>query len=901
MHVVLLLAAGAVSLVGDEIRSGRLSVEVDEVSGALNRIVDLKDRRVLAGRSYDAYALQTAPNQEVRASEQDDRVISKKGNALICENPRLPGVSIEKAYSVAGSIASKRVTFRGRGKDVGYFKYSTSTKLPPEFFKPGYLNNPSRHVVNKALPYIQVAGIEKEFQVYDFNPRADHYWVIFTNPLLNRGLAQYRFKVDGHFVHPLSSYAYEPGLYYSPEGWRMGVAAKWLSDDRDDLSCEVRWHQFDGDHLTFHDEYLKLPEFQATWNATVPSWMSQVKGIITWDIGKDATDESGKSTVGGPERFPAIKAAADSLADGYLMVLVRGVFHNTRAYMADPIPTSRGVPLTRQQLQTWVRQLQALSPRIKVGPITWQWAFLDKDPVFREHPEWTVHGPNGKPGIVVTAWAGEKAAAQLLTPECRRFVLDQFAGIVKTYNFDFIYMDTGQGGVTLFDWRTKRSAQEYDWAMLYKGIRDAARSNGGGLFLNGIPNLFSLYSDFGYYEGFQMFREHWEARSDRLVLAKVYQRPATKRAIPLYWDDYGWGKESYPKSCYSLAVKPGGFSSRGEYNPMRWPVIGALQEIEGAELTPAARWEPCWWRQPTDMEVYALRLPGAALLTVYSHAPTRRTVKTGFDLAPFGFDASKPLHLWRFDPKTLVEVETENTGGLTEAQAARLFTSTGRARLRGVRASFVGNTAFPKNGRLIWPVEVEADRVALLMVTQSPKLTYATNGRATHFLLPSSGGAGERTVLADRPLPAKVADGRTGVAATPAKQAGAATPVDAAAGTPFMGGARIHAFSGGAKLVGTEIEIPAGGAIEATGLFVTTIKVTRSATGPEGEIRIQYQQKNGGWRLHTYSISGLAPGGEKEIHLDLRQFAPPDWSQRVRLEAKGGGIRILFNSEFQLF
>jgi hypothetical protein len=256
------------------------------------------------------------------------------------------------------------------------------------------------------------------------------------------------------------------------------------------------------------------------------------------------------------------------------------VFHNTRAYTADPIASAYGEPIAQSQLQKWVRELQALSPRIKVGPITWQWAFKDKDPVYKNHPEWSVHGPDGKTPVVVSAWEKENASPQLLTPEAREFVLGEFAGMMKIFNFDFIYMDTGQGGITMLDWRTKRSAQDYDWAMLYKGIRDIARTKGGGSFFNGVPNLFSLYSDFGYYEGYNPHREHWQSRSDRLVLAKVYQRPSAKRTIPLYWDDKDWTTESYPKLCYALAIKPGGFDFRGEFTALRWPMIGALLEIE---------------------------------------------------------------------------------------------------------------------------------------------------------------------------------------------------------------------------------------------------------------------------------------------------------------------------------
>lgn len=903
--VLVILGAVAGPANGAELKSARVAIEIDDATGALRRITDRRDGTILAAAVHDAYALQPSPENKMAASEAEDRVIARRGDVFVCENPKLPLVTIEKAYTVENLLVTKHVEFKAGGNDLGFLHYSTGTNVPREFYRQGYLNNPTRHVVNTALPYFQVSAIEKEFRVSDINPLADHRLVIFTNPAAKRGLAQYRFKVDGHFSHPLSSYTYEPGLFFSPEGWRMAVAAKWLSKERGDgFSCDVRWQLFDGDHLAFHSAYLDLPEWKATWNTEVPAWMKEVKGVVTWDY----TRSGPQGSVGwdparaGPTDYPRIKAYADSMTDGYLLVLVRGVFHNTRAYTADPISGAYGEPIAQSQLQQWVRELQALSPRIKVGPITWQWAFKDKDPVYLAHPEWSVHGADGRTPVVVSAWEQEKASPQLLTPEAREFVLGQFAGMMKIYNFDFIYMDTGQGGITMLDWRTKRSAQDYDWALLYKGIRDIARTHGGGSFLNGVPNLFSLYSDFGYYEGYNPHREHWQARSDRLVLAKVYQRPTDKRTIPLYWDDKGWTTESYPKLCYSLAIKPGGFDMRGEFEPLRWPLIDALLEIEGAELMHAAQWSPCWWREKTDMEVYPLRLGTAGLLTVYNRGKEAERAEVSLDLAPYGFDASKPVHVWRFDPKTLADLEIENPEKLTEKQAVALFARTGRAALRGVNASFVGNLPYPQDGRFTRILEMEPSDLTILMFTQAPELAVAKNSQPTHFLLPATGAKNEQTVRSDEPLPAAVAESRKAAvsAARPAAQTTAAVVTE---GTPFEGGAVILSFESGAKQSGTAIEIPAGGAIEATGLSVTTIQASRPKGAANPELWITYSRATDFPSVHKHVFEITEGSAAQEVLLDLNHFAPKDWTGRVRLEAKTetGPIRIVFNSKLQLF
>ncbi|HEX2862419.1 MAG TPA: hypothetical protein VHN79_12300, partial [Lacunisphaera sp.] len=309
-----------------------------------------------------------------------------------------------------------------------------------------------------------------------------------------------------------------------------------------------------------------------------------------------------------------------------------------------------------------------------------------------------------------------------------------------------------------------------------------------------------------------------------------------------------------------------------------------------------------WWREKTDMEVYALRLGGAGFLTVYNRGKDTRQVEASLDLAPYGFDPSRPLHVWRFDPKTLADLEAENTGQLTEAQAAEIFTRTGRAPLRGVAATFVGNVPYPKDGRLSRALELESSGLAVFMFTQAPKLAYAKKSRPTHFLLPASDAGDEQTVRADAPLSEAVAEGR-GVVALAGRPASRDSAASASEGTPFEGGAIVHAFSGAAKLDGKVIEIPTGGAIDATGLVVTTIKASRPAGAPPLEVWITYTRATDFPLLHKQVLASVDANSEGEVLLDLNQFAPKDWTGRVHLEAKGGGgtVRIIFNSKFQLF
>jgi len=726
----LVLMADTASAGGEVvIESQRIRAVID---GATSRLLSLHDKRdgtQILRASSDRYKLETQPKRELEALEGDDEVVKRDGNKFVCRNPRLGGLTIEKEWFIEGRWLTKRVTFSTNRADLGFLKYSTGSSVNPEFYRDGYLNDPSRHPLD--YPYIFVKDLKRERQIFDYNKFADHHLVIFTNPTLKRGIAQYRLSVDGRFVQSLTGYSYEPGLFYSPEGWRMAVAAQWLTRGKS-LSCEVRWHLFDGDHVAFHREYINLPQMREQWGFETPEWARDVRAVMSWVLGRSSP------------RFTRIRKAVEAIDRGYIMVTIGGVFHNTRNYLADPIETPLGIRVTAVELRKVVDDLHAISPRIKVGPVTWQWGFGELDPVFREHPEWTVHNGEGKPVFATTGWSRERVYSQLLTPECRDYVLSQFRGMVKRYDFDFIYMDSGQGGVTRFDWRTKRCAQDYDWAELYHGIRLAARSNRNGIaFFNGTPRLYSIGCDCGYFEGVGFIRvRDWRALADRLFLVKLYQ-PDGKWTIPLYWRSNV--RELYANYCLALALKP-----QGKILSPRWCIAAAAEELRDARLAPEADMRPCWWREQTDIEAYALKFPRGALLTAINHSDKPQTVTLSCDLMPFGFDQSEPLHIWEFTPRTVKELE--ETVCMTEAQVNELFRRKGVAPYRAIASRFVGNRAVGE-ARFELDAQIDAGRGKLFLLTQSPTLAYAVDGRPTHFLLPPPEGKSVMTVPADRPLP----------------------------------------------------------------------------------------------------------------------------------------------------
>ena len=873
-------------------KSDRIEVKIDDASGVLVSLVDRRDGTRLLEKSCDRYVLQRTPKDETAASEVDDRVIERRGDVLVCENPKLPGLRIEKTWRVEGRWLTKRVSFVTDRTDLGLLKYSTASVAATDFYRDGYLNDPSRHPID--YPYVPTKDLKIERQMFDFGHAADHHYAIFTNPKQQRGLAQYRFKVDDRFVHPLSGYSYEPGLYYGPTGWRIAVAAQWLTKGRQ-LSAEVRWHLFDGDHVAFHREFLALPEFAAEWDFASPAWLKDVRATEPWTFGESSPDLS------------RLKAKADAMGNGYMLVLVRWVFSNTRDYLADPIATSSGTPLPAKQLREFVDRLHALSPRIKVGPVTWQWAFGTMDPIFRRHPEWTVHDGDGQPTFAATGWADEKVYSQLLTPACKEYVLEQFRGMVKRYDFDFIYMDTGQGGITSFDWRTHQCAQDYDWADLYRGIRQAARGNrDGAAFFNGTPRLYSTGCDCGYFEGMGFIEvRDWRAMADRLFLVKLYQ-PGDKWAQPLYWQDNN--AQSYPNYCMAFGLKPGNFD---DLIPVRrWPLVAAANELQSLRLAPEADPRPCWWKDRTELEVYALRFPGGAFLNCISHAKGREQAKVACDLASLGFDPARPIHVWQFRPRPIDAID--KTVAITEAEANAIFTKEGKAPNRAVEARFVRSLK-TSEGRFEETVSIEPGQIQMLMLTQASELACAVDGRPTHFLLPAPAGAKAETVRADRAIAPDVIARREGYGLPDGKRSAILfEPSSKEKAGDGKTGAGLASFQGisvlrcedGANVKKDAIQFPAGGLIEADGFGVVLWKFDRASNSRAVELWINYQTPSNQYQLRKVPLQQrTTSGGPTQFDIDFRQYAPKNWTGRCRCRLVGDGVtaEIIGNTAFQIF
>ena len=159
------------------------------------------------------------------------------------------------------------------------------------------------------------------------------------------------------------------------------------------------------------------------------------------------------------------------------------------------------------------------------------------------------------------------------------------------------------------------------------------------------------------------------------------------------------------------------------------------------------------------MEVYALRFPGGAFLNCMSHAKGAEQAKVSCELASFGFDPARPIHVWRFHPRPVDVID--RTVVVTEAEANAIFAKEGKAPHRAVEARFVRSLK-TSEGRFEETLSIEPGQLQMLMLTQASQLACAVDGRPMHFLLPAPAGAKAETVRADHAIAPDVIARREG-------------------------------------------------------------------------------------------------------------------------------------------
>ncbi len=709
----------------------RVAFAIDKRTGALAAGWNQLTRERCIDLSLDRYEIERRADR-VKTTEADDRVAAAqwldRGDALAlrvrCTNPQLPGVRLTKLYSLGrgANLLSKRLGVVADRDIEGFFKHTSVVRLTPAFRKGGYYNRPERHPQD--YPYIYADEIVEDLPARMWAGIADYHLVTFVNLGRGYGVGHYRYRVNDRYAHPLTCAAYEPSLYYTYDGWRMGDFADRLLPGRE-VSGEIHYTIFQGDQVAFHRQYMRLPEFGARNRYQPPAWVRDVKTVM---LG---------SMLNSPKELARRMALID---EGYVVFLMWSLF-DTSDYPTEGVWSPRHGDRPESQMRIsadWVRQrfaaYHAGSPRIKLAPYTWFWSVSPKSRFAKDHPEWLTYGRDGKPVVDYIKFWWKR-----MTPECRRFCLAQCDRLLRAFDFDVFYLDGGQGGSTMFDWRTTTCTQDYDWEDFHKGLRLLVRKHGPdkAAFYNGANGLYCLHNDMGFFEGFIKTRD-WRALSDRLFLVKLYQRGDIWTA-PLYYRNDN--QQDYVNYLYALALKPAIAPV-----PSVVPVLTAAYELRDARLVDADV-RPCWWKQKTEIECYTLRQRDAGLVSVLNHAGRPADATVEFDIAPLGLRPGEPAFVYELRPWPVSET-FKNAAGEAYARAAYAKQAWAVSNVVALRPARTFGVA-PK--RISHRVSARPNVTMLLLVTHSPALVYSVGGRVSNFALPSLRG----TTVSGKRLPTR--------------------------------------------------------------------------------------------------------------------------------------------------
>lgn len=614
------------------LRNEEIAVALSPETGAVAGLWDLRLGRRVVEKGDDRYRIERMEGVS-KSAERFDRVASVTRRAqeveIRCSNTLFSDLLVTKVYRFGDSPRelSKTVTFRSRA-DGGYFiEHFSELHLDRDFGREGRFD------------FSPGTQPEDVMRTATLGTRSE---ATFEHTGQDRVIAQYRYRINGRYVMPVTDVNFAADGTYLPSGWRFPVFADHL-DKGSESSAEVRTLVLEGDEFDYYSYYDGLPEVAKVYDIEVSEWL--------W---KECRLDAMRLTGYNLTHFKHIPCMTtkwdlnplwgDYVSEGDIVI-----GGNTR-----PWPTRRAVDIAAM-----LKGVAESHPDWRVSMYSWQWSIARSTRVISGHPEFIVTTRDGEfeytgQGHDIT---GEPAfRKQLRAPGCMDYFVDQYRRWAEKMNVQFIYIDGAPTGISRLDWKLKTVQQNYDWLEFFRRIRETLRSRvpDGFVFLN-CNN--SPYSDAGYYEDHRMgerIRENWRPVAHKYMVMKYRERPRRWHAL-LYWNEsttpfysnytlgFGW--------TYSISDEgPEVLKRIAAY-------VGPAWELRGSRMVMAVD-APRFWRDATDYEVYSLRKGSEGLVSVISHKDGLSVAPIRLDAAVMGLDAGRPVHVWQLrmrDPRHVNE------------------------------------------------------------------------------------------------------------------------------------------------------------------------------------------------------------------------------------------------------
>ena len=752
--------------------SDQIAAAIEPDHGMVAGIWDRTTGRRLVVSGYLVYQARTR-TAEVNTDERRDQVTRARmdGPRLVveCRNPMLPGVQLRKHYYLEQAegqsrLVCRRLEIAGEVTETTLVKVTSRTLFDADYRRTSFYNR--IYVIGTmgdGRGYVSAGDVTgRVLQRAWFNSEEGRAQFALVNPADGTGIGEYLYKENDQWAFPQAL----PSSYWTPFGWDMGFAAVFVGDKAyrgKAYSAELRYHLFRGDRLTFHREYLRLPEFAAVMAASPPSPKAdRIGGYL--DIQAAQAVGNAPRTVKARENRAG--KARQALYRPDELTFVTSVVWDGRwpdyatgddQEIIKPHNTKPGV-VSRRHKAVDIRKSLDVIRKLNPNSLSMSYHFITDiykgSRTLKDHPDWACIGRDGQP---VRGYFGD---VYVRANWCRPFVDHLIAGLLRTadyFGMDVCYLDYNAGTI-LPDWGRGHVVTLAEYLDFQRRLQIALHKRGKLLWLNAYTG--QPYFDIGYWEGLGSPRwgKTWRDQAEQYMMSKVYLAPGCLR-VPLYWlggdmfRDRGAANEVYyldktlasgltPTGCY-LDPYHKHFPSPELSGAADWVAITKYQiAVHHASLEMRdSAWadvglEPSWLTDPKcSLEAYTLRVPHprggprsadgtSYLVNVLSHQRKSADTTISVDLEAMGFDPAKRTFVWQLLRRDYDKFPKRNP---VPPNWQQLFSSR------------LCSSVVPNSARLRYTIRrLPPQRLCVTAITQTPGAVASVAGIDTQTLLPTA-------------------------------------------------------------------------------------------------------------------------------------------------------------------
>ncbi len=618
----------ALALAAAEMQIDGVRYRINDGTGAVASVE--QGGKALVAAAENHYLLMS-PKGDATGLERDDQVTAtrKDGEALVftCANPKLPGVAIAKRYFPCNGGLRRTLEYHNGGQGVAFLLTFTELHFPKEF-RQGLWHLGAGYIG----PYKPFPQVDQPRPVNEYRQSSKGMVLVHPDGRLPN-FCHYRVKINEQVVLPwwhstIGHYReYADRLWYLPDGYRMGLGTLDLQPGKT-ISVTDFLRPFPGDlYSFFEDVFARDQEVMAEIRSIPPgpAWLDEVVARADLNV------------------LDYHRWLLEMIDDGFVTGL-HTPYTEWCDYRVKPhrlFQGAQGGTVSVEELRDYVRNYNALSPRVKACLYHIVISASKVAPIFKERPEW--FRPLDRNGKEDSLFPGLRENYQTMFnyPECRQYLVDMLSEFADYVGAQSIYLDEAQMTSTI-DWQRLALTRDDHTVLFWKALKARADKDQRLLWYNGsgLP-----YADLNYMESpHELAPRRWR---DWVGVAwgigMMNRLKPGNRACPLYWS---------PGLDYVNRILALGWIPALSVPNTTLPSVRAT--FESGNLLPVrVRHSPDWMQDASvEVESHTMRRADGApdrLLSYISRAAKPQDIPVAIDLGSLGFAPEARINLWRLD------------------------------------------------------------------------------------------------------------------------------------------------------------------------------------------------------------------------------------------------------------